>query len=131
MRLQIISPKKVLFDGECTMVEYNTTEGYVGVLPGHVALTQVIAPGKLVVYEQNKEKPFLAALHSGVVKIMPDVVMILAEVCELKEEIDVERAKKAKERALHWFEVRDEKFNYERTTRSLKRAETRLEVASL
>ena len=84
MRLQIITPKRIIFDGECNMLEYNTTEGYVGVLPGHVAMTQVIAPGKLVVYEENKEKPYVAALHSGVAKIMPDVVMLLAEVCELK-----------------------------------------------
>lgn len=130
MRLQIITPKRVFFDGECTMLEYNTTEGYVGVLPRHVAMTQVVAPGKLAVYEEGKEKPLVAALHSGIVKIMPDLVTILAEVIEEKSEIDLERAKQAKERALKRQAEKDDSIDHERLLFSLKRAEARIAVAS-
>lgn len=131
MRLQIISPRKVIFDGECTMLEYNTTEGYVGVFPGHVAMTQVIAPGKFCVYEENKEEPLVGVIHSGIVKIMPDLVTILAELCELKSEIDLERAKLAKERAeKRLAERNDENFDYERAVFALNRANARISVVT-
>ncbi len=98
----------------------------------HVPMTQVVAPGKLVVYEDNKEKPFVAALHSGTVKIMPDVVTILAEVCELKGEIDIERAKASRKRAIERIEKKsDENYNPKRAELSLKRAETRIAVESM
>ena len=129
MYLQVISPKRIIFDGECKVVEYNTDEGYVGVYPGHVAMTQILAPGKFTIYLEGKE-PIVGVIHSGTAKIMPDVVTILAEVCEFKEEIDIERAKASKERALKRMEEKVEGFDYERAKCSLIRAEERIKVAS-
>ena len=131
VRLQIISPDRVEFDGECTMIEYNTTEGYVGVLPGHVAMTQIIAPGRLAIYEEGKEKPTYAALMSGIATIMPDMITLLAEIIEMKDEIDVERAKAAKKRAEDRIEKRDSGTDIERAEEALHRANLRLEVASM
>ena len=133
MRLQIISPRNILFDGECTMLEYNTTEGYVGILPGHIAMTQILAPGKLTIYEENKEKPIYIAAMSGISKILPDTVMILAEIAELQNNIDVERAKIAKERAEKIIKENEGKDPYEleRAKYALKKAETRLQIANL
>ncbi|MBO6119522.1 MAG: ATP synthase F1 subunit epsilon [Lachnospiraceae bacterium] len=131
VRLQIISPDKIEFDGECTMLEYTTTEGCVGVMPGHVAMTQIIAPGKLAIYEEGKEKPTYAALISGIATIMPDVITILAETMERKEEIDVERAKASRERALDRLEKREPDTDLARAEQSLKRANVRLEVAEM
>lgn len=131
MRLQVIAPKRVLFDGECTMVEYNTTEGYVGVLPGHIAMTQILAPGRLTIYEVNNDRPIYISAMSGIATIMPDVVTLLTEVSEFKFEIDPERAKAAKERALKRLEEKLEGTDMERASKALKRAEARLEVAAL
>lgn len=131
VRLQIISPDKVEFDGECTMIEYNTTEGYVGVLPGHVAMTQIIAPGRLAVYEEGKEKPIYAALMSGISTIMPDNISLLAEIIEMKDEIDVERAKAAKARAIERLEKKEQDTDLERAEDALIRADVRLDVAGL
>lgn len=131
IRLQIISPRKILFDGECTMLEYNTTEGYVGILPGHVAMTQVLAPGKMTIYEEGKEKPLYLASMSGISKILPDTIMILAEIAEFKDEIDVDRAKAAKERAEKRIAEKGDSFDLERAKYALKKAEVRLEVASI
>lgn len=129
--LQIITPKKVIFDGECTMLEYNTTEGYVGILYGHMPMTQIIAPGKFVVYEEGVENPLVAALHSGTVKIMPDTVVMLAETLEYKDEIDVKRAENALMRAKKRFEEKLVGFDEKRARLSLMRAEVRLEVAKV
>ena len=131
MRLQIISPSKILYDGECTMLEYNTTEGYVGVLYGHVAMTQIIAPGKLTIYEEGVEKPKYIALISGIAKIMPDAVMLLAEIAEPKEEIDVNRAKAARDRAIKRIEEKKDNFDMERAKYALRKAKTRIEVAEI
>ncbi len=131
VRLQVIAPKRVIFDGECTMIEYNTTEGYVGVLPGHIAMTQIIAPGRLTIYEENKEKPLYLTAMSGIATIMPDTITLLTEICEFKDEIDVERAKAARERALKRLEEKLETTDMARAAKALKRAEARIEVAGL
>ena len=131
VRLQVIAPKRVIFDGECTMIEYNTTEGYVGVLPGHIAMTQIIAPGRLTIYEENKEKPTHLAAMSGIATIMPDTITLLTEIVEFKDEIDVERAKAAKERAIKRLEEKLESTDMARASKALKRAEARIEVAGL
>ena len=129
IRLQVISPSKIIYDGECTMLEYNTTEGYVGVLPGHVAMTQIVAPGKLAIYEEGKEKPTYAAVMSGISTIMPDTVILLAEIIELKDDIDVARAKEAKERAEKRISEKAEGIDLARAERALMRANVRLAVA--
>ena len=131
VRLQVIAPKRVIFDGECTMIEYNTTEGYVGVLPGHIAMTQIIAPGRLTIYEENKEKPTHLAAMSGIATIMPDTITLLTEIVEFKDEIDVERAKSARERAIKRLEEKLEGTDMARASKALKRAEARIEVAGL
>lgn len=131
VRLQVIAPKRVIFDGECTMIEYNTTEGYVGVLPGHIAMTQIIAPGRLTIYEENKEKPTHLAAMSGIATIMPDTITLLTEIVEFKDEIDVERAKAARERAIKRLEEKLESTDMARASKALKRAEARIEVAGL
>ena len=131
IRLQVIAPKRVIFDGECTMIEYNTTEGYVGVLPGHIAMTQILAPGRLTIYEENKEKPTYLAAMSGIATIMPDTITVLTEIAEFKDEIDVERAKESKERAVKRLDEKLEGTDLARAEKALRRAEARLEVAGI
>ena len=131
IRLQVIAPKRVIFDGECTMIEYNTTEGYVGVLPGHIAMTQILAPGRLTIYEENKEKPTYLAAMSGIATIMPDTITVLTEIAEFKDEIDVERAKESKERAVKRLDEKLEGTDLARAEKALRRAEARLEVVGI
>lgn len=131
IRLQIISPNKVMFDGECTMIEYNTTEGYVGVLPGHIAMTQIIAPGRLAIYEEGKETPTYASLMSGIVTIMPDNISLLAEIIEMKEDIDIERAKQSKKRAEERLANREQDVDIRRAESAIQRANVRIAVAEL
>ena len=129
VRLQVISPEKVVFDGECTMIEYNTTEGFVGVLPGHVAMTQIIAPGKLTIYEEGKEKPIYAAVMSGIATIMPDNITLLTEIIKLPNEINVERAKESTARAEQRLAEKMEGLDVARAEQALKSANVRIEVA--
>lgn len=95
--LRIITPDRVFYEGDVEMVEFNTTEGEIGVLPGHIPMTVVLKPGILTITEADETKE--AALHSGFAEILPEGVVILAEVVEWPSEIDLERAEDAKERA--------------------------------
>ena len=130
-RLQIITPEReVLYQGEITMVEYNTTEGQVGVLKGHIPMTQVIAPGKLTIYETNSEEPKVAALMAGFVQILPDLITVLAEVIEWKDEIDLQRAEDSKKRAERLIAEHLSSTDIKRAELSLKRALVRISVKS-
>ena len=78
--LRIITPERVFYEGIVDMVEFNTTEGQIGVLPGHIPLTVIVKPGILHITEKDGEKE--AALHSGFAEILPEGVTILAEIIE-------------------------------------------------
>lgn len=96
-RLEIIAPDRIFYSNDIYMVEYNTVEGEVGIYADHIPMTQIIAPGRLIITERNEEKQ--AALLSGFVEITPEKMTILAEAVEWPQNIDVNRAKEAKTRA--------------------------------
>ena len=124
--LRIIAPDRVFYEGEIDMVEFNTTEGEIGVLPGHIPLTVIISPGILNIHEADKEKQ--AALHAGFAEILPHQVTILAEIIEWPEEIDEKRAEAALQRAQERLNVRAPETDVLRAEASLKRALTRIEA---
>lgn len=124
--LRIIAPDRVFYEGEVDMVEFNTTEGEIGVLPGHIPLTVIISPGILNIHETDKEKQ--AALHAGFAEILPHLVTILAEIIEWPEEIDEKRAEAALQRAQERLNVRAPETDVLRAEASLKRALTRIEA---
>lgn len=97
MQLEIMSPDRNFYNGEVTMVEFNTTEGYIGVYPEHIPLAVILSPGVLVIHEEAGEKK--AALHAGFAKITKEKVTIFAEVAEWPDEIDFNRAEEARIRA--------------------------------
>ena len=95
--LRIITPDRMFYEGDVDMVEFNTTEGEIGVLPGHIPLTVIVKPGILVITEKDGQKE--AALHAGFAEILPEEITILAEIIEWPEEIDEHRAEEAMNRA--------------------------------
>lgn len=124
-KLEIISPDRLFYDGAVTMVEYRTTEGEVGVYADHVAMTQIIAPGKLTITEADGTKK-VAALHSGFVEILPSKMTILAETVEWPEDIDKNRAEEAKNRAQERLSKGDGSVDVARAELALQRALIRL-----
>ena len=125
--LQIISPTRIFFDGDATMVEMKTTEGEIGVLAGHIPLTAILEPGVLKIHQEDGDKE--AALHDGFVEIRKDKVTVLAESCEWPDEIDVERAEEAKERAEKRIKSGREDVDMLRAELALKKALTRIDIA--
>ncbi|MBR1478746.1 MAG: ATP synthase F1 subunit epsilon [Lachnospiraceae bacterium] len=126
MGLRIVTPERVFYEGDVDMVEFNTTEGEIGVLPGHIPLTVIIKPGILRIHENDDIKR--AALHSGFVEILPDKVTILAEIVEWPAEIDSDRAEAAMKRAEERISGRDSQTDLARAETALQRAITRIQV---
>lgn len=124
--LRIITPERLFYEGIVDMVEMNTTEGEIGVLPGHIPLTVIIKPGILTIYEEKGQK--IAALHAGFAEILPDKVTILAEIVEWPQEIDKERANAAKNRAEERLRSKTPETDIARAETALLRAIARIKV---
>ena len=123
-QLKIITPERVFFEGEVKMVEFNTTEGEIGIYKGHIPLTVIVDPGILTI--TTEEGPRNAALHAGFAEILPDKVTILAELVEWPTEIDAKRAEAAKERAEQRLANKGPEIDVDRATIALKKAICRL-----
>ena len=127
MKLQIISPDRIFYDGDVKMVETRTTEGDIGIYPDHIPLTAIVAPGILTIHESEGVKE--AALHDGFIEIRKKKVVILAESCEWPEEIDLNRAKEAKIRAERRLKGADGEINEYRAEAALRRSIIRISLA--
>ena len=125
-QLRIITPDRVFYEGPVEMVEFNTTEGQVGILPGHIPLTVIVKPGILHITEADGKKD--AALHSGFAEILPESITILAEIIEWPDEIDGNRAEEALERAKERLTNRNAETDIARAETALQRAIARIEV---
>jgi len=93
-KLQIVTPDRVFFDGETENVIVRTTVGDKGVLARHEPYVAALGTGKIRVMVGGQYR--LAAVSSGVIKVGRDKTTILAQSCEWGDEIDIERAEKAK-----------------------------------
>jgi len=127
-QLEIVTPEKRVVDTAAEEVQIPGTNGYLGVLPGHAPLITELAVGE-VTYRGNSGEQHLAVAW-GFAEVLPDKVTILAETAERPAEIDVERARKAKQRAEQRLTSGDISVDVERSLNSLHRAEARLQVAS-
>ncbi len=124
--LRIITPERLFYENQVEMVEFNTTEGEIGVLPGHIPLTVIVKPGILDITEGEGDK--VAALHAGFAEILPDRVTILAEIIEWPEEIDEGRAQAAKERAEERLRSKTAETDVARAETALLRAVARIQA---
>ena len=128
-KLTIVTPDREFFNEEAEMVEFNTTEGEIGVYAGHAPLTVIVKPGILTITQGETVRN--AALHAGFVQILPEEITILAEIIEWPQEIDAERAEAAKQRAEGRIAERTANIDLDRAQAALMRAIARINAAGL
>lgn len=124
MKVKILSPDRIFYEGEATFIEFNTTSGIRGIYPMHIPTTLVVIPGVLKIVTADGEK--IAALHSGFVEVLQDSITVLAESVEWPDEIDKNRAEEAKTRAER--RINDTTQDQSRAELALKRALVRLSL---
>jgi F-type H+-transporting ATPase subunit epsilon len=126
-QLEIVTPEKKVVDTSATEAQIPGKNGYLGILPGHAPLITELAVGEIT-YRDNSTEQRLAVAW-GFAEVLPNKVTILAETAERPSEIDVERARKSKQRAEERLTSGDINVDVDRALNALQKAETRLEVA--
>jgi F-type H+-transporting ATPase subunit epsilon len=126
-KLEIVTPEKKVVDVAATEAQIPGKNGYLGILPGHAPLITELAVGEIT-YKAGADEQRLAVAW-GFAEVLPEKVTILAETAERPSEIDVARARKAKERAEQMLTSGDTNVDVERALAAQKKAETRIEVA--
>jgi len=126
LTVDIVSPEQVLYTGEADMVVCRTSEGEIAFLPGHVPFLGALGIGvvRILLPERGEQA---AAVHGGFVEVANDRVIVLSDVAELAERIDIDRARRAQQRAEERLSADPDA---EDAQAALLRATTRLEVAA-
>jgi F-type H+-transporting ATPase subunit epsilon len=120
----LVSPERILFTGEADMVICRTTDGEIAFLNGHAPFVGALGIGTVRI-KQADGNEVKAAIHGGFVEVRDNRVSILSDVAELPDQIDVERARRAKEEAEKKLMEGDDA----ECEAQLRRAHVRLEVA--
>jgi F-type H+-transporting ATPase subunit epsilon len=126
-QLEIVTPAKLMVKDAAEEAQIPGLSGYLGILPGHAPLITELGVG-VITYRASGADHTLSVAW-GFAEVLPDKVTILAEAAERPQEIDIERAQKAKNRAEERLKSNDPQVDYTRAEDALQRAETRLNVA--
>lgn len=127
LRLEIVTPDKVVLEANVDYVGAPGVDGEFGILPGHIPLLSALALGELY-YKQGQETHWVF-LAGGFVEVSDDKVSILAESAELSSDINTERAEQALKRAQKRLEEHKPDTDDLRAQAALQRAILRLNVA--
>jgi len=130
LQLEIVTPDRALAREEVDEVVVPGSEGELGVLPGHTPLLATLKVGEMW-YRQGSEKHFLHVAF-GFVEVLPERVTVLAQVAERAQDIDVERAERAKRRAeerLTPAATAQSGLDFERARIAMMKSLIRLQVA--
>ena len=129
IRCEIVSQDRLVYEGDADIVMVPGALGEMGILPGHAPLLSSLEMGVIRVKTEDKEEVF--TVTGGFIEVQPDIVTVMADAAENVDDIDVERAEKAKERARKFvdeFRVTDQ-TNYLRAQAALRRSSLRLKSA--
>ncbi len=126
--LQIVTPDGMLFDGRAEKIILRTSEGDVGILPGHINYVAALSIGVARVFTGVGEKK--AACAGGMLSVADNVVRVVASTFEWSDDIDVERAQRAKEKAqLMLTNAKNNDYEYSLAEIKLKKALARLSAS--
>lgn len=124
LQLEVVTPDKVVLSEAVDYVGAPGMEGDFGVLPGHMPFLSTLGVGSLM-YKKDGHTHYMF-LSGGFAEVYNNKVTVLAEVAERPEDIDLERAKKALDRAQERLARHQEKTDYMRAQAALHRAVARI-----
>ena len=127
-KVEIYTPYGKYLVTDCDYLSVKTGMGMIGILPNHAPLISTLEISKLVIKNGGREDSY--AITGGVIHIKKDhTVVLLVDSIESKDEIDVSRALKAKERAMERLSALSNEIDVIRAKAALSRALSRLEVS--
>jgi F-type H+-transporting ATPase subunit epsilon len=125
--LEVVTPQKAIVSEEIESVVAPGSDGEFGVLKGHTTFLTSLKVGTIR-YKDASGKDRYLFVNGGFAEVLPEKVTILAESAERRRDIDVERAKKAKERAQKRLENKVANTDLIRAEAALRRAIHRLNL---
>ncbi|RDV84510.1 F0F1 ATP synthase subunit epsilon [Ammonifex thiophilus] len=128
-KLVVVTPARVVFTDEVRMVVARGVEGELGILPDHAPLITRLKTDVVRIQKDGQWR--VMAVSNGFLEVKNNQVTILADAAELAEEIDVERARRAKERAEERLRARTPDIDVARAEAALMRALARLKAVEL
>jgi F-type H+-transporting ATPase subunit epsilon len=123
--VQLVSPEHVLFDGNAEMVICRPADGEIAFLAGHEPFLGALADAPVRII--GPEEAAAAAVHGGFVQMTGDRLVVLSDLAELKEQIDLPRAERAKADAEQALARDPDNVD---ALAALQRADTRIQVAT-
>ena len=123
--LEIFTPYGKYFDRYVDELVIQTEEYVLGILPNHTPLVAKVKTSKMEIIQNGQKKCY--AIAEGLINVKKDGVVLLVESIESKDEIDIDRAKQAKERALGRLK-QPLQYDIERAQRALIRANNRISI---
>jgi F-type H+-transporting ATPase subunit epsilon len=129
LQVELVSPDKILYSDEAEMVICRTPAGEIAFMAGHIPFLGALGIGVVRIHKEGGDVERVA-VHEGFVEVKDDRVIILSDVAEMPDQIDVDRARRAKDEAES--EVKsagDDEEAAEEAKRRARRAEVRLELA--
>jgi F-type H+-transporting ATPase subunit epsilon len=128
--LEIVTPKRIVFNGEVTSFSAPGEDGGFQVLHSHAPMLASVKIGRVKLIDVSGTE-FQYAISGGFVEVRENKVILLAETAERTDEIDVERVKAARDRALKRIAEKNLDIDIERAKLALYRAENRLKIAGV
>jgi F-type H+-transporting ATPase subunit epsilon len=128
IRLKVVTPGRVVLEEEVDEVTAPGVKGEFGVLPNHISFLTLLEPGEMS-YKQGATRRFLA-ISGGYAEVLDNVMTVLAPAAEFGVEIDVNRARAAREKAERRLsEIHFEDKNFAAAEQALRKSLVRLQVA--
>lgn len=126
--VNVVTPDGPVYDSEVEMIIAKAKSGELGIMAGHIPLVAPLEIG--AVRLKNGGNTELVAVSGGLLEVRPEKVTILAQAAEKADQIDVERALAAKERAERRLnEAKQDTIDFKRAELALKRALNRISVS--
>jgi len=134
IKLEIVSPDRVVYAADIDMLIARSTGGEIGILPKHIPLVAGLEPHAMKIHVDAKEQ--LIAVAGGFMEVTPDKITVLATAAEEPIDIDINRAQRAYDRAQERLqklredpEAQASIIDEQRASLALKRAAARLQTA--
>jgi len=126
VKLDIITPERVVYRQPVDMLVARAIDGDIGIMPGHTPLVTALETSVLKIIKDGEEIP--VPISDGFLEVKPDQINVIVRTAELPEEIDVERAREARERAQRRLREERSRIDETRAQAALERAIARIDA---
>ncbi|MGP3778203.1 F0F1 ATP synthase subunit epsilon [Halanaerobium saccharolyticum] len=127
IQLEVVTPQKLVYSEEVDLIEGPAIDGLIGILPDHAPLVTAMQIGVVRVVKDGEE--IQIAISEGFMEVQPDKINLVVRTAELPEEIDVDRAKSARDRAEEKLEKDHDNIDFAKAEAAYDRALARLKAA--